>query len=95
MMDTRRLILFFVFSFSLFLLWEAWQKEQHAQQQTAAARRRVATGGRLHSRSQHRCPAPAPAVRQIVGAAELPPPHRKTRSGSGLRPMPCAPISIL
>ncbi len=26
-MDTRRLILFFVFSFSLLLLWEAWQKE--------------------------------------------------------------------
>jgi YidC/Oxa1 family membrane protein insertase len=26
-MDTQRLILFFVFSFSLILLWEAWQKE--------------------------------------------------------------------
>jgi len=26
-MDTQRLILFFVFSFSLLLLWEAWQKE--------------------------------------------------------------------
>ena len=27
-MDTQRLILFFVFSFSLLLLWDAWQKEQ-------------------------------------------------------------------
>ncbi len=27
-MDTQRLILFLVFSFSLLLLWEAWQKEQ-------------------------------------------------------------------
>jgi YidC/Oxa1 family membrane protein insertase len=27
MMDTRRLILFVVFSFSLLMLWEAWQKE--------------------------------------------------------------------
>ena len=27
-MDTQRLILFFVFSFSLLMLWEAWQKEQ-------------------------------------------------------------------
>src|SRR5258706_4868002 len=26
-MDTQRLILFFVFAFSLLLLWEAWQKE--------------------------------------------------------------------
>ncbi len=26
-MDTQRLILFFVFSFSLLMLWEAWQKE--------------------------------------------------------------------
>jgi YidC/Oxa1 family membrane protein insertase len=27
-MDTQRLILFFVFSFSLLMLWDAWQKEQ-------------------------------------------------------------------
>jgi YidC/Oxa1 family membrane protein insertase len=27
-MDTQRLILFFIFSFSLLLLWDAWQKEQ-------------------------------------------------------------------
>ena len=26
-MDTQRLILFFVFSFSLLLLWDSWQKE--------------------------------------------------------------------
>ena len=40
-MDTQRLILFVVFSFSILMLWEAWQKEQHppssqpAQQVTA------------------------------------------------------------
>jgi YidC/Oxa1 family membrane protein insertase len=27
-MDTRRLILFFIFSFSLVMLWDAWQKQQ-------------------------------------------------------------------
>ena len=27
-MDTRRLILFFIFSFSLVMLWDAWQKDQ-------------------------------------------------------------------
>ncbi len=28
-MDTQRLILFIVFSFSIMMLWDAWQKEQH------------------------------------------------------------------
>ncbi len=35
-MDTRRLILFFIFSFSLVMLWDAWQK-QHAKPPVAAA----------------------------------------------------------
>ena len=35
-MDTQRLILFFVFSFSILLLWEAWQKEARAPQHNAA-----------------------------------------------------------
>ena len=36
-MDTQRLILFFVFSFSLLLLWEAWQKETRPQPVPAAS----------------------------------------------------------
>src|SRR6185503_2525944 len=36
-MDTQRLILFFVFSFSILLLWEAWQKEARGPQQPPAA----------------------------------------------------------
>ncbi|MCX7140286.1 MAG: membrane protein insertase YidC [Proteobacteria bacterium] len=35
-MDTQRLILFFVFSFSLLLLWDAWQKENRPPPQTIA-----------------------------------------------------------
>jgi YidC/Oxa1 family membrane protein insertase len=35
-MDTQRLILFFVFSFSLLLLWDSWQKEQHPPVQAIA-----------------------------------------------------------
>ena len=27
MMDTQRLVLFFVFGFSLLMLWDAWEKE--------------------------------------------------------------------
>ncbi|MDP2827350.1 MAG: membrane protein insertase YidC [Sulfuricellaceae bacterium] len=30
-MDTQRLILFVVFSFSILMLWESWQKDQHPQ----------------------------------------------------------------
>jgi hypothetical protein len=29
-MDSQRLILFFVFSFSLFLLFDAWQRDQQS-----------------------------------------------------------------
>jgi YidC/Oxa1 family membrane protein insertase len=36
-MDTQRLILFVVFSFSLLLLWEAWQKESKPPVPAAAA----------------------------------------------------------
>lgn len=36
-MDTQRLVLFFIFSFSLLLLWDAWQKEQRPKPAPAAA----------------------------------------------------------
>ncbi|MDH4172629.1 MAG: membrane protein insertase YidC [Betaproteobacteria bacterium] len=36
-MDTQRLILFFIFSFSLLLLWDAWQKEQQPKSAPAPA----------------------------------------------------------
>ncbi len=36
-MDTQRLILFFIFSFSLLLLWDAWEKEKNPKPAPAAA----------------------------------------------------------
>ena len=36
-MDSKRLILFIIFSFSVLLLWDAWQKEQHAPSPTPTA----------------------------------------------------------
>ena len=36
-MDTQRLILFIIFSFSALFLWEAWQKEQRPVPPPAAA----------------------------------------------------------
>ncbi len=44
-MDNQRLILFVVFSFSLLLLWEAWQaKDQPPPQEASAPARQAATG---------------------------------------------------
>lgn len=34
-MDTKRLVLFVVFSMSIFMLWDAWQREQNPQQTAA------------------------------------------------------------
>lgn len=36
-MDTQRLILFLVFSLSIFMLWESWQREQHPLPQATQA----------------------------------------------------------
>ena len=36
-MDSQRLLLFFVFSFSVFLLFDGWQRDQHPQQSMAPA----------------------------------------------------------
>jgi YidC/Oxa1 family membrane protein insertase len=43
-MDTQRLILFFVFSFSLLLLWEAWQKESRPPPPPAAIQNMAPAG---------------------------------------------------
>jgi len=55
-MDTQRLILFFVFSFSVLLLWEAWQKESRPPPAPAAS---VAPSG-----------APGPAAAKAGAAAK-------------------------
>lgn len=44
MMDIQRFVLFIVFSFSLLLLWEAWQKEQRPPVQASVAAQQKAAG---------------------------------------------------
>ncbi len=67
-MDTQRLILFFVFSFSLLLLWDSWQKEHRPPTPTIAQQGTV----------QATVPSPGvpaqatPAAQQKPGAA-IPP----------------------
>jgi YidC/Oxa1 family membrane protein insertase len=70
-MDTQRLILFFVFSFSLLLLWDSWQKEQRPPAQA------IAQSGK-QSPAQATVPSPSvptqatPATQQKPGDA-IPP----------------------
>ncbi|HTQ74824.1 MAG TPA: membrane protein insertase YidC [Burkholderiales bacterium] len=62
-MDTQRLILFVVFSFSLLLLWEAWQKESKPPTQGAS------TGQSAVPTPSARSDAPAPGARADVPSA--------------------------
>ena len=57
-MDTRRLILFFIFSFSLLLIWEAWQKETRPKEAVATA--------------QTTAPAPAPSGQPAKSQTPVP-----------------------
>ena len=66
-MDTQRLILFFVFSFSLLLLWEAWQKE--ARPPVVQAATQLAA---VPAPSQPAAAAPASAVAP-KGPSAVPP----------------------
>src|SRR6266571_5054288 len=67
-MDTQRLILFFVFSFSLLLLWDAWQKELRPPAAPA---------------TQGTVPTPSgPAVTSAAKAADATPPSA-TPTGKG------------
>jgi YidC/Oxa1 family membrane protein insertase len=59
-MDTQRIILFVVFTFSLFLLWEAWQREQHSAPQTPVQTN--AAGEAPKPSAQSAAPAPSPSM---------------------------------
>ena len=68
-MDTQRLILFVVFSFSLLLLWEAWQKETKPPVPASAA-----TQGAIPTPSARgEAAAPAPTGRTEVPATATAP----------------------
>jgi YidC/Oxa1 family membrane protein insertase len=74
-MDTQRLILFVIFSFSLVLLWDAWQKEQQrpappASGTSAATRNPEAVPS--PSRPQAKSAAQAPETRQPASGVEQP-----------------------
>jgi YidC/Oxa1 family membrane protein insertase len=65
-MDTQRLILFIVFSFSILLLWEAWQKESAPPAPLPAAS--APAGGAVPAPSQDLAKAPGTAAIASAGA---------------------------
>ncbi len=66
-MDSRRLILFFVFSFSVFLLVDAWQRDQQP-----AATARTAPAGSAQPQAQQAAP-PVPSAKLAEPQAVTPP----------------------
>jgi YidC/Oxa1 family membrane protein insertase len=73
-MDTQRLILFFIFGFSLLMLWDAWEKEQRpkpAPQASASAPVATPTGQAAGKSAVPAAPAPAGQAREagVPGAA--------------------------
>jgi YidC/Oxa1 family membrane protein insertase len=69
-MDTQRLILFFVFSFSLLLLWDAWQKDQRPAPPLAAKEAKSQTS--VPSPAKPIAPAAPPAAPTQPGAPSVP-----------------------
>ena len=81
-MDTQRLILFVIFSFSALFLWEAWQQE-HASAAAAAGRAATTAGA-------GDAPAGLPHGRAAVPAAPAP----RRRGAPARRPAPTgAPVA--
>jgi YidC/Oxa1 family membrane protein insertase len=84
-MDTQRLILFFIFSFSLLLLWDAWQKDQQPKPPAVSAAP-AAPGVPTPARPLAPTPAPgsgaapaASAAAAVPGAAQGPAPSEKVQ----------------
>jgi YidC/Oxa1 family membrane protein insertase len=72
-MESQRLILFFVFAFSLFMLFDAWQRDQHpapSKQTTAPAAQKDSALPPVPTEKV--APAPAATPQQPAGAALAP-----------------------
>lgn len=74
MMDIQRFVLFIVFSFSLLLLWEAWQKDQRAGQLAPHSQAAGGTAGVPEPTK----PASGGVVPQPTGKAVVAPPTQST-----------------
>jgi YidC/Oxa1 family membrane protein insertase len=88
-MDIQRLVLFFVFSFSLLLLWDAWQKEQRPKPAPSVS---APSAPGVPTPAAPLAPAPAPtsapaasaSPATVPGAATAPTPSEKVRVSTDL-----------
>ncbi len=88
-MDTRRLILFFIFSFSLVMLWDAWQKQQ-AKLNAPAPAAASATAAKPAAAG-----VPVPSVPLAApGAAPAPAIPGVTPAAPGAVPVPAAGLPL-
>ncbi|HXC40546.1 MAG TPA: membrane protein insertase YidC [Burkholderiales bacterium] len=78
-MDIQRLLLFVVFSFSLLMLWEAWQKEQHPVPVQTAAQNTAAKDG-----------IPAAPASTATGSA-----NAAAKPGTGVAPAGTVPAAAV
>jgi YidC/Oxa1 family membrane protein insertase len=62
MMDTQRLILLVIFSFSLLMLWEAWEKEKRPKPAPSAAQQGVPAPAKPQPAASAKTPAAVPAT---------------------------------
>ncbi|MGH8742012.1 MAG: membrane protein insertase YidC, partial [Burkholderiales bacterium] len=69
-MDTQRLILLFIFSFSLLMLWEAWDKQGRPKPAAPAPSAQQAPGVPAPAKPQAQGEAKAPAPSTAVAGAE-------------------------
>ena len=76
-MDAQRLILFFVFSFSLFLLFDAWQRDQQAAAPVAAKK------SREQPSEQKASPPPVVTAEKMATMQGAKPPEGRTPEGRG------------
>ncbi|MBL8379401.1 MAG: membrane protein insertase YidC [Burkholderiales bacterium] len=90
-METRRLILFFIFTFSLVMLWSEWQK---LQQKTAAANAPPPIAKDGGAPGAAAVPAAPPAgVAAVPGAGPAPAPQSAAVPGATPAPAATAPVA--
>ena len=79
-MDTKKLVLFIIFSSSLLFLWEAWQKEQYPPSTTAGAPAGTNNGSATRPHDQ----TPVPGEKLISGGPAAG--HASAENGAAVKP---------
>ena len=80
-MDTQRLILFFIFGFSLLMLWDAWEKEHRPKPAPQVSSSAAVPTPAAQRRAAIRCAAPQLRPRAAARGPTCPAPLRRRRKG--------------